>query len=225
MTELVHCLEARCETVAACSWIEEAEQSTPATRPQMSDGESGTPAATNANVPAPSSVRSDAEVYIDQARWLLEWHNRRSEGFVNRAIGVLGFDGVALALVVQAPGSDTSSPSALGWTLIGLLLVAFVVSAAFALATLWSVGVTAPSPDQLRRWWDRHRKNPENGSAAPNIAESFLDSLGGGMSPVATARDSADRRAKRFKFALAPLAIATPLLALLAVDVLARTYS
>jgi hypothetical protein len=156
----------------------------------------------------------------------LEWHNRRSEGFVNRAVGVLGFDGVALALIIRAPGSGTANPSVLAWTLIGLVLTAFVVSAAFALATMWAVGVTAPSPDQLRGWWDRYRQSPRNGSAAPNIAESFLDSIGtSGPSPVAAAKAAADRRAKRFKFALAALAVATPLLALLAVDVLARTYS
>jgi hypothetical protein len=191
----------------------------------MSEGEGDASAATKVAIPTSAGLRPDTEVYIEQARWLLEWHNRRSEGFVNRAVGVLGFDGVALALIVQAPSSDTSSPTALAWTLIGLLLAAFVVSAAFALATLWSVGVTAPSPEQLRGWWDRHRKNPKDGSAAPNIAESFLDSLGAGLSPVAAAKDSADRRAKRFKLALAPLAVATPLLSLLAVDVLARTYS
>ena len=48
--------------------------------------------------PSEPTLRPDAEVYIEQARWLLEWHNRRSEAFVNRAVGVIGFDGVALAL-------------------------------------------------------------------------------------------------------------------------------
>lgn len=176
--------------------------------------------------PSEPTLRPDAEVYIEQARWLLEWHNRRSEAFVNRAVGVIGFDGVALALILQAPNTDLAPPGVLAWILTGLILASIVISAAFAAATMWAVGVTAPSPDQLRGWWNRHRNNPQHGLAAPNIAESFLDSQGAaGDSPVAAAREAANRRTARLKLALAPLAATIPLLALLAVDVLARAYN
>ena len=36
--------------------------------------------------PAPQTDSAD---FIDQARWLLEWHNRRSEAFTTRAVAVL----------------------------------------------------------------------------------------------------------------------------------------
>lgn len=49
-----------------------------------------------------SAPADDSLVFTEQARWLLEWHNSRSESFASRAVAILGFDGVIMALIIQA---------------------------------------------------------------------------------------------------------------------------
>ena len=56
----------------------------------------------------PAAPEPSPQVFIDQARWLLEWDRQRSESFVNRAIAILGFDGVALTLLLDSNSADVA---------------------------------------------------------------------------------------------------------------------
>ena len=57
----------------------------------------------------PSSAaagKDEIDAFKDQARWLLEWHNKRNDGFATRAVALLGFAGVIVALLPR--GLDLS---------------------------------------------------------------------------------------------------------------------
>lgn len=157
------------------------------------------------------------DAFVEQARWLLEWHNRRSESFVNRSIAILGFDGVALSILFQTSAGYTRTEH----VAIGLVVAALLFSAVAALVGLWTQPVITPRSTQLREWWTDYRHDCNVLRARANIAESFLNSdAPDEPNPLTAARHSADKRAAAFKLSVVPLALVVPILALLAADVL-----
>ena len=67
-----------------------------------------------------SPDHDESAAFTEQARWLIEQHNNRSEAFTTRAVALLGFEGVILALLLQGAGLDGMTAS--GWTWTWLLL-------------------------------------------------------------------------------------------------------
>lgn len=116
----------------------------------------------------------DSAVFIEHARWLLEWHNRRSEAMAGRATAVLGFNGVMMALLLQGAGLRGIEPTAVTWVLFVSALTALLGSAVAALSALKLATVRMPPVSQLRNQWLTHRVTSNTGQASRNIAEAFL---------------------------------------------------
>jgi hypothetical protein len=168
---------------------------------------------------------TDSADFIEQARWLLEWHNKRSEAFTTRAVAVLGFVGVVLALLLQGAGLDDIKASGWTWTFLGASLLALVTSGFFAVLTITPQPTAVPSVAQLRHWWKRHAAGPVKGSSPPQIAESLLNSGDlSGVSAVSAAKEDADRRGWRFKVAVRGMVVAFLSLSLLLCNILSQTW-
>lgn len=171
-----------------------------------------------------SAPLQGAEVLTAHARWLIEWNDRRSEALVSRAVALLGFDGVLLALVVQAAGVTTVRPSGETWVLFVLYLVAVLGSAASAVRVLQTAPTSIPSSVQPQVWWENEKVEGEHAAAANDVAESLLRKPDSRTdNPMESAREGADQRVKWFKVSIGALLLSMILLALLAVDVLARS--
>lgn len=142
---------------------------------------------------------------IEQARWLLEWHNARSQAFEARAVAMLGFSGVVLALL----------PSSLDWLervpgpgslLVGSLVFATLfatITAVLCVLVVRNRRVNAPGIEQLRLWW---RDLAAGGDTRKPISAHIAESLLHGRSPVADspvdlAYREADQRGRLFRLA------------------------
>lgn len=57
--------------------------------------------------PAPKDrsavTKAELEAFIDQSRWLIEYHDKRGDSFTTRATALLGFSGVILVLLLRGP--------------------------------------------------------------------------------------------------------------------------
>jgi len=115
--------------------------------------------------------------FIDQARWLLEYHSKRSDSISTRAVALLGFAGVVLALVARTSVPQGVELGGLLRFFSGLVLVSLVVSAGCSLGALMTRQLKAPAIVQLRRNWWKWSAGKRRGSAASDIAESFLRAL------------------------------------------------
>lgn len=180
-------------------------------KPTLGDGEPSAP-----NVPV------DASLFLEQARWLLEWHDRRAQGFHTRAGSLLGFSGVILALLLQAvtrlPHTTSGCAKAVTVGLVTLSVTLLLGTATLALWTLMPGASSVPEEAQLRRWWLSYYRNPTPYNGGAQLAHSFLDQeKSTAQSAVAAAMSAADKRAIRFawtvRFALAAI-VSTGLLAL-----------
>lgn len=171
---------------------------------------------TNPTPPAPEPV-DDSAVFIGQARWLLEWHNTRSEAFASRAVAVLGFDGVILALLLQGFGIKDVDATGPVWAALTSTSLLLLFSAAWALSTIVPHKVAMPGVSDLRKGWAAHAQTPTARYAGPLVAESFLNASElHGTSPVLEAKKEGDTRATRFSWAVSSLLAATVSLAVLA---------
>lgn len=172
-----------------------------------------------------ATPESDSADFIEQARWLLEWHNKRSEAFTTRAVAVLGFVGVVLALLLQGAGLNGIKATGWTWTFLGASLLSLLISGLLAVLTITPHPTAVPSVAQLRHWWKRHAAGPVKGSSAPQIAESLLN--GGDLSEVSAvsaAMEDADRRGARFAIAVRGMVAAFLSLSLLLCNVLSQTW-
>lgn len=182
--------------------------------------------------PPPAPVRSEGaevaaevEIFIQQARWLLEWHNKRTSAFEARATALLGFVGVMFVLLpvgVAKSGSDLSLTT--GMRVSVAFAGAFLIITAVCCAITLAPGTTAaPAIDQLREQWRCYAKGPERRSPAADVAESFLHGVNPGVpSPIQAARVEADRRGRWFTRALWSLGSALAALATLMTFVLLK---
>lgn len=167
----------------------------------------------------------DSRDFLDQARWLLEWHNKRSEALTTRAVALLGFVGVIFTLLLQGATIKDLDPTVAIKVLLVVTAAALFVTAALALRCIATTSVKMPSVQGLQLEWAKHQQKPEPGAGAPNLTEEVLDAQGNAeVSPLESAKDEADERAKRFKAAAWVLVVALVLLAILTVTVLLHAW-
>lgn len=160
---------------------------------------------------------------MEHARWVMEWHNKRAEGAATRAVAVLGFAGVTLALLVQGAGLNGLKPS--GWTwffaVVGATLL--LVASLFALLAISTKKVRMHNTAQLRSWWGDYLSKP-NHDFGPDLAETVLLSKQiTEDSPISTAEDEASDRVCWFKCSVWTLGLALVDLGALGLNVLSLT--
>lgn len=148
----------------------------------------------------------DSLVFAEQARWLLEWHNTRSESFASRAVAVLGFDGVIMALLLQGFGIKGIAATAAVWVLLFITTALLLISAGYAVGTIVPHTVAMPSVRDLRAGWAAHAASPKPHYAGPLVAESLLHASNlNATSPLSAAKEEGDTRAGRFSWAVSAL--------------------
>ena len=163
----------------------------------------------------------EVEAFTVQARWLLDWHNKRNDGFATRSVAILGFTGVILALLPRGldPASGLHVTAGIRWTLIATT-VFLLLTAAWCLLVVAPQKTTAPSIEKLRAQWRDHAAGNTKHTAHGNIAESFLHGKDEtGNSPIEQASAEATRRGRWFKFATFSMLAALACLAALVVQV------
>lgn len=163
--------------------------------------------------------------FIEQARWLLEWHNRRGEAFTTRAVALLGFNGVILALLLQGAGMEGIVATNWTWASLILSVGTLLVAAFLSLLTITPTEMRMPGIPQLRHWWGDHMDEPVAGFVGPRIAESILYGKGiTSRSPISDAKVEADKRAKRFKVAIRVMLAGLVWLAFLLFNVMSHAW-
>lgn len=169
--------------------------------------------------------KNDSADFIDQARWLLEWHNRRGETFTTRAVALLGFVGVFLTLLLQGAALRGITATSWTWVFLGGSLAALLWSGLFAVCAIAPREIVVPKVNQLRHWWKVHAAEPYPGTSAPKIAESFLNSSDlSKISAVSSAMEAANQRGKHFRKAVGGMLVAFFFLTLLLCNILWHTW-
>jgi hypothetical protein len=164
---------------------------------------------------------AEVEAYTTQARWLLEWHNKRNDGFATRSVAILGFTGVILALLPR--GFDLRSglhvTAGIRWGLVATTAL-LLLTAVCCLFVLAPQKTSAPNIEQLRRQWRDYASGKTRNVAHGNIAESLLHGTQvTASSPIEQASAEASRRGRWFRFATLSLLAALASLATLIVQV------
>lgn len=163
----------------------------------------------------------DIDAFSQQARWLLEWHNKRSDGFATRSVAILGFDGVILALLPRGldPRGGIEVTLGLKTTLI-LTAALLFMTAAFCLLVLAPQRSNAPSISQIRQQWGDYADARQGPRPQAQVAESLLHGRSAtSNSPLDHAYIEANRRGRWFKCAVLSLGAALLALASLTVQV------
>ncbi len=117
---------------------------------------------------------SEADRYTEHARWILSYHDSRSESFMTRAVALLGFDGVILALLL---GSGVPDGVHVDWWIkvpFTVTTAALVGVSYFCLATLKTRELKVPGVDRARENWHDSVTRARHGTAAMDIAETYL---------------------------------------------------
>lgn len=177
----------------------------PRTGPQPESGSADT-----SNAAADDSVRDEIKAFTEQGRWLLEYHNKRNDGIAERAVAMLGFTGVILALIPTALALPTKIHHTAGlWialitTVVGLLATAFLCLIALRIRRTATPGAT-----YLRSLLHHHTTGARVGKAHRDIAETLLYAVDlGTSSPIDLASNEATARARTFKWATLTLVLA-----------------
>lgn len=170
---------------------------------------------------APRLDPAEAQAFTEQARWLHDYHEKRSAAVVQRAATLLGFVGVTTALMPAgfSLGKDNIDFTEAVRTTVVAVLVLLLLSAGCCLRTLALRKATVPKGGQLRDQWNRYARGGSRGLVHAQIAHSYL---GGhdSVDPVAAASDEADSRVVWLKWALRLLAVAIVALAALTGQIL-----
>lgn len=168
--------------------------------------------------PAPAP-NDEIDAFNDQARWLLEWHNKRSDAFSARSVALLGFTGVILALLPR--GLDLNLDATVGIhvsliaTAVLLLLTAF-----FCLLTLAPKKSDSASIEELRELWRDYADGKNGPRPQAQMTERLLHGRSmHASSPVDIAFREANSRSLWFTWAVVSLGVALVALATLVVQV------
>jgi len=114
-------------------------------------------------------------VFTEQGRWLFEYHDGRSESFCSRAVALLGFTGVILALLLRGSalprGIDANCLLKTGFT---SAVASLLITSVSCLATLRARRLNVPPVQQLRTNWYSWVGKKRRGSAAKDVTEMYL---------------------------------------------------
>lgn len=112
--------------------------------------------------------------FTEQARWLFAYHDSRGESLCSRAVALLGFAGVILVLLLGSglpKGVEVTCVIKIGFVVtVGSLLA----TVGCLLRTLKSRELQVPGVDQLRSNWRKWVTSRRRGSAAKDVAETYL---------------------------------------------------
>lgn len=181
----------------------------------------GAPTSQEPARPTPAA-NDEIDAFNDQARWLLEWHNKRNDGFSARSVALLGFTGVILALLPRGLDLDDRIEVTAGIRVALIATAALLLcAAAFCLLVLAPHRTTAPSIQQLREHW----RDYADGKTVPRPQAQMAERLLHGRSvqatsPIDLAFQEANRRGRWFTFAVIFLGAALLTLTALVIQVI-----
>lgn len=158
---------------------------------------------------------------IEQAKWLLDYHNRRNDSLGQRAVALLGFTGVVLALVPTALGvPDNLHTNRWLYASLYTTLAGLLVTAGLCLKALGTKRTGAPAISRLRTQLRDHTTRARTGKVHADLAESLLHGLSvEATSPVDLAYAEANARARWFRAATAGIFLSLVALASLVVQI------
>lgn len=167
----------------------------------------------------------EIERFTEQARWLITYHDNRSESLCNRAVALLGFVGVILALLLGS-GLPSGVEENRGIQIFFVVTVSLLlITSGCCLATLKSRTLQSPGVDQVRDNWRSWVTKYRRGQAAKDIAETFILAKDlSKTSPLDWAVDTADARADWFGRAVFSMALSLGSLTVLLGIVGAQVY-
>jgi hypothetical protein len=167
----------------------------------------------------------DVDRFIDQARWLLEYHDRRGESLYTRALGLLGFVGVTLALILNVNPPEGLTITKCLVLLYDATVLTLLATVACCIATFTSRRLKAPGARQLRENWQGWVKDERREWSAVDVAESFLGAKDlKSDSPLELAIAAADDRAAWFKRAVVCMGLSLTLLTVVLIVVGVQIY-
>ena len=161
-------------------------------------------------------TKAELEAFTEQAKWLIEYHDKRGDSFTTRATALLGFSGVILALLLRSP-----LPEGVNYTgciqIAGIATISsLLVCAIFSLLTLAPGSSSAPGIEELRDKWTDWLDKEGRGKVLGDIADSYLMAHKGSKHvPVVMAHKRARWRAGYFMTAAGAMLTALVSLAIL----------
>lgn len=148
-------------------------------------------------------VGAEADSYYGHARWLLEWHNKRSDAFASRSTALLGFTGVTLALLVNGITSNEQVYQLHGVRASAALAAGMLLATGFlCMLVLRSRSAMAPSIPDLRTNWHEFMHDPSEAQAKVQLAEDILHGVElVTRGPLDAAEAEASSRGRSFRLA------------------------
>lgn len=148
----------------------------------------------------------EIEQFQEQARWLIAYHDSRGESLSTRAVALLGFAGVILALMLRP---NLPNGVDVDWWLAFTFVMAvggLIATIACCLQTVKSRELQVPGAEQTRRQWRHYVQGSLRGRVAANVTETYLG--GKDLNKTSTldwAAHSANSRARWFQRAVAAM--------------------
>lgn len=152
------------------------------------------------------ALRRDSEYILEQAKWLYDLHAKRARSAQHRATAVMAFAGGLLALT---PSGLDQNPSTSELVVFFATLGLSVATAALAMWSLLPRATEGPSIAGLRERWAVHSGQEGPNEQVHQNAEELLRSTDlDENSLLDFAKDDADSRVRRLKWAYWTLASA-----------------
>ncbi|MFC4056084.1 hypothetical protein ACFOY4_40900 [Actinomadura syzygii] len=159
----------------------------------------------------PPPQEQEVAVFLAEARRLLDYHWRRADAFERKALGVLAFTGVIVALltpslktVLDLHGHYRTTALALGAAAITMLAGSAVSSA----GALWARSSKSVNVREVRELWREYLHRAEHGGGGTdaweaaglqrNLVEKLLHGATEETSPIQSLCDDADVRGRWF---------------------------
>lgn len=130
------------------------------------------PAVSPADPYAPHAARHAA--FLEQARWLLGEQHRRSATFQQTAVALAGFDGVLLALLVNADTLGALTRFSTSWWAGMVAAFGFAVSAVFAVLALIPYSAYTVAAQDTLEAWAKHLITPDWDNSRYHFAHMLL---------------------------------------------------
>jgi len=146
---------------------------------------------------------AEANTYYAHARWMLEWHNKRNDAFIGRAVALLGLIGVTLALLANGVTSGSQLYALDGIRYAAGTATALLLGAAFScIRVIGARAALIPSIGDFRTGWHEFLFEKRAGEVQMQVAEDLLHgNVLVSESPLDSAQTEADSRAKAFRAA------------------------